>query len=299
MPKTTDIVEPYFSHDLNSRTDEKIVKMFFEFRKNKDNFSEQTAKDLLPLAAYGIYWAVVEYMHKNNLSTVDIDMLADELRINSDILSSILNDFGLFKKDNDFYFSDRILRNITKQQQKTNKNKEAAKARWLLSAYSQAYFDEFGITPVLEDDEKTKLINYSKKIENLKDLLPDIFFTLKSIKFDNGINFNPASNWLLKGNNLGQILNGQWGKLKHKKTPQELQQEKQQQILEKNQQQIPTKLELQAKNISNKDEAIKLLKQNSKIITGNKLFILPTLQSLKNKFNITDEELKDYIKDTT
>ena len=43
---------------------------------------------------------------------------------------------------------------------------------------------------------------------------PAIFATLHSIKFDTKMFFTPRANWLLKDNNLLQILNGQYGELK-------------------------------------------------------------------------------------
>lgn len=294
MPKTTEYSELYFQHDLNARTDEKIVKMFFEFRKNRNNFTEDEAKKLLPFASYGVYWAVVEYMHKNSLEVADIEMLADELRVDSSFLKSILTEFKLFRQEDGVFINDRIIRNIERQEEKANKNKKSANIRWLLSAYTKAYKDEFGISPVLDDDEKKKLIEYSNKIEDFKTLLPDILYTLHSIKFDNDINYKPTSNWLLKGNNLAQILNGQWGKLKHKKTPSELRAEKQQ---TKAVAEEPSETVQQANSICNKVDALELIAKHSKVYKG-RLMVLPTLTELKKKFDITDKELREYLKES-
>ncbi len=293
MPKTTEYSELYFQHDLNARTDEKIVKMFFEFRKSRNNFTEDEAKKLLPFASYGVYWAVVEYMHKNSLEVADIEMLADELRVDSSFLKSILTEFKLFRQEDGVFINDRIIRNIERQEEKANKNKKSANIRWLLSAYTKAYKDEFGISPVLDDDEKKKLIEYSNKIEDFKTLLPDILYTLHSIKFDNDINYKPTSNWLLKGNNLAQILNGQWGKLKHKKTPSELRAEKQKEPPKEE----PSEVVQQANSICNKVDALELIAKHSKVYQG-RLMVLPTLTELKKKFDITDKELKEYLKES-
>lgn len=295
MPKTTEYSELYFQHDLNARTDEKIVKMFFEFRKSRNNFTEDEAKKLLPFASYGVYWAVVEYMHKNSLEVADIEMLADELRVDSSFLKSILTEFKLFRQEDGVFINDRIIRNIERQEEKANKNKKSANIRWLLSAYTKAYKDEFGISPVLDDDEKKKLIEYSNKIEDFKTLLPDILYTLHSIKFDNDINYKPTSNWLLKGNNLAQILNGQWGKLKHKKTPSELRAEKQKDSTKEEEEQSETVQK--ANSICNKVDALELIAKHSKVYQG-RLMVLPTLTELKKKFDITDKELKEYLKES-
>lgn len=294
MPKTTEYEELYFQHDLNARFDEKIIKMFFELRKNRNDFTEECAKKLLPFAAYGVYWAVVEYMHKNTLEVADIDMLADELRVDTAFLKSILTEFNLFRQENGVFVNDRIIRNIEKQEEKANKGKKSANIRWLLSAYTKAYNEEFGITPVLDDAEKKKLIEYSNKIEDFRNLLPDILYTLHGIKFDNDINYKPTSNWLLKGNNLAQILNGQWGKLKHKKTPSELRAEQQQ---AKAAEEEPSKVVELANSICNKVDALELIAKHSKFDNG-RLMVLPTLAELKKRFDITDREIKDYLKES-
>ena len=297
MPKTIEIVEPYFSHDINARADEKIVKMFFEFRKNKNNYSEATVRELLSFASYGVYWSIVEYMHRNNLEVADVDMLADELRIDSEVLASILNDFDLFRQENGTYINDRIIRNINKQTEKANKNKECANIRWLLSAYNKAYKEEFNLTPILDDKEKKKLIEYSNKIENFKELLPDILYTLHNIKFDNDINYKARSNWLLKDNNLAQILNGQYGKLKHKKTTQELEAEKKKQEAEQMEEFEPSELQILASSICNKVDAIELITKHATIRAGQRIILIPTLKKLKEKFEITDSDLRDYVKE--
>lgn len=294
MPKTTEYEELYFQHDLNARFDEKIIKMFFELRKNRNDFTEECAKKLLPFAAYGVYWAVVEYMHKNTLEVADIDMLADELRVDTAFLKSILTEFNLFRQENGVFVNDRIIRNIEKQEEKANKGKKSANIRWLLSAYTKAYNEEFGITPVLDDAEKKKLIEYSNKIEDFRNLLPDILYTLHNIKFDNDINYKPTSNWLLKGNNLAQILNGQWGKLRHKKTPSELRAERQQ---AKAAEEEPSKVVELANSICNKVDALELIAKHSKFDNG-RLMVLPTLADLKKRFDITDREIKDYLKES-
>ena len=190
------------------------------------------------------------------------------------------------------FINDRILRNINKQEEKSKKSKNAISLRWLFSAYNKSYKDEFGTAPILDDSEKRKLIEYSNKIENFRELLPDILYTLHNIKFDDDINFKPTSNWLLKGNNLAQILNGQYGKLKHKKTASELRAEQKRAEDEEKELSEPSPIAKLAESISNKVAAVVLLSQNSKLING-KLCVRPSLRELQNRFDITDKEIKE------
>ena len=48
MPKICDFEKPYFQHDFFAMSDKKIRKLIFE----------------LGYEGYGIFWAVVEFMHR-------------------------------------------------------------------------------------------------------------------------------------------------------------------------------------------------------------------------------------------
>lgn len=121
--------KPYFSHDIGTKSDEKIIRLMFDFRKTKNEFSENTLKDLVAHAAYGIYWEIIEYLHENNLNIDELDMLADELRVDADILKRILNNYELFKQADGKYISERVLRNLKLQEEKSEKARQSVNAR--------------------------------------------------------------------------------------------------------------------------------------------------------------------------
>ena len=279
MSRVSEIIRPYFSHDEDARNDNKIIKMFFDFRREAKTMERTELETLAALGAYGIFWSIVEYMHRNPFSTEDIEMLADELRINPQHIEKVLNNFDLFREEEGFYISDRILRNLDRQVEKSEKSKKAAQARWILSAYSKAYFDEFGIKPVLDDKEKKKLLEYSEKIEDLRKLLPDILYTLKFIKFSGGVDYNPRSNWLLQETNLTKVIHGEFGALRHKKTKAELKAQAQTTQPDEQQQYIDS--------INSKAEAIEYIVANTKDFEH----IIPPLKQLMKRFDITQKEL--------
>ena len=121
--------KPYFSHDIGTKSDEKIIRLMFDFRKNKNDFSENTLRELVSHAAYGIYWEIIEYLHENSLNIDELDMLADELRIDSCILKRILSNYELFKMVDGKYISERVLRNLKLQEEKSEKARQSAKKR--------------------------------------------------------------------------------------------------------------------------------------------------------------------------
>jgi len=71
----------YFSHDYNTRTDEKI-------------------KNLLRthgLLGYGVYWALIEDLYNNaNAMQLHYSGISYDLRISPELAESVINDFGLF-----------------------------------------------------------------------------------------------------------------------------------------------------------------------------------------------------------
>jgi len=105
----------YFSHDYNTRTDEKIKLLV---RKHG-------------MAGYGIYWAIVEDLYNNaNALRTDCDGIAYELRTQSEIIKSILNDFELFVFDGDFFGSLSVQRRLDDRKLKSKKASDSAQKRW-------------------------------------------------------------------------------------------------------------------------------------------------------------------------
>lgn len=211
MPKKSEITRVYLSHDQDTQDDDKVIRMFYEFRKLVETLDNNNLKSLASLSCYAIFWSILEFMHRNSFTVKDIDLLADKLRIKPEFIKKVLDDFGFFRKEQDEYISDRMLRDIAKAEEKSKTNQHASTVRWLLSAYSKAYEIEFGSAPILSQQEKNKLIEYSNQIEDFKQLFPKILKKLHKIKFKTDIGFQARSNWLLKDDNLAQIVNGQYG----------------------------------------------------------------------------------------
>lgn len=193
MPKELEIIQPFFPHDYNAQGDKEITLLLED----------------MGYEGYGLYWAIVEFMHRNSLEVGEERLIAG--KVNEDKIKKILTGYKLFRTENNIYISERILRNKKIIENKGNKNQEAAQIRWLISAYDKSYKAEFGINPVLSKEEKQKLVDYSNQIEDFKQLIPKILKKLHKIKFDTKIGFQGRSNWLLKDDNLSQIVNGQYG----------------------------------------------------------------------------------------
>ncbi|MBD1434850.1 DUF4373 domain-containing protein [Sphingobacterium sp. DN00404] len=107
----------YFAHDTNSRYDPKIQKVIMKHG----------------LLGYGIYWCLIEVLHEQNgyISKDDIESIAFSIRAELETVKSIINDFGLFKADDDGnIYSDRVLKNIQKRLEKSEKARRSVQARY-------------------------------------------------------------------------------------------------------------------------------------------------------------------------
>jgi hypothetical protein len=104
----------YFSHDYNSRNDEKIKKLI---RKHG-------------MQGYGIFWAIVEELYNNaNALHLDYDGIAFDLRTESDIIKSVLHDFDLFVFNGDNFGSLSVQNRINNRQDKSQKARDSAYSR--------------------------------------------------------------------------------------------------------------------------------------------------------------------------
>lgn len=295
MAKTSEITKPYFSHDESASQDGKILKMFRDFRKLSKEMTQEELESFVAVGAYGIFWRIVEFMHGNNLLVDDVDVIADDLRIDTKFIEMILNNYELFRIEGDCYISDRILKNLNKQQSKSEKSKTAVETRWLLSDFDKNFEDIFGRKPVLSSDEIEALKKYSQQISDLREKLPDLLYTLKGLKFETDTKFVPSANWLLKGNNLLRLYNGEFGKLKHKLTEKEIAEQKKLQEEKEAELNKPSELEMQAERISSKADALDfivgLYRGKSIPMNSGKMFLIPTLKDLAKKFDITNAEI--------
>jgi len=89
----------YFSHDSNARNDVKILKL-------RRNFGFE---------GYGLYWCIVETLRESpdyKLSINYLDDIAFSLNIDILIIKSIIYEFDLFVIEDDFFYSERLLRSM-------------------------------------------------------------------------------------------------------------------------------------------------------------------------------------------
>ena len=106
----------YFSHDYNARQDPKIMMLIKDFG----------------MEGYGIYWAIIEMMHEQGgyIEKNSVSAIAFYFRMDENAMQDLFDKYDLFKKNKKYYYSDRVIKNITERQEKSDIAKKAAAIRW-------------------------------------------------------------------------------------------------------------------------------------------------------------------------
>jgi len=105
----------YFSHDYNSRNDEKV-----KFLLRKHGF-----------LAYGLFWAIIEDLYNNaNALRTDYEGIAYDFRVDIKLIESIIKDFDLFVFDEDTFGSLSVQKRLDERDSKSVKARESASKRW-------------------------------------------------------------------------------------------------------------------------------------------------------------------------
>jgi hypothetical protein len=105
----------YFSHDYNTRSDEKIKRLI---RKHG-------------MLGYGVFWAIIEDLYNNaNALRTDYEGIAYELRLDAEVVKSVINDFELFVFEDSFFGSQSVERRIAERENKSKNARDSANYRW-------------------------------------------------------------------------------------------------------------------------------------------------------------------------
>jgi uncharacterized protein YdaU (DUF1376 family) len=105
----------YFSHDINAANDYKIIRL----------------RSKLGAEGYGIYWMLIELLYQNNNALpFECDSIAYALQTQCDKIESVVRDFGLFEIEDNVITCPSISRRLTEMNERSEKAKRSAEARW-------------------------------------------------------------------------------------------------------------------------------------------------------------------------
>jgi len=193
MPKDTF----YFSHDYNSRNDEKIK---FLLRKHG-------------ITGYGLFWAIIEDLYNNaNALRTDYDGIAFDYRVECEVVKSIINDFNLFVFDGETFGSLSVQKRLDERDSKSVKARQSASKRWTNANAMQSQCDGNAIKESKGKEIKEKKVNKGKEITFPFD--SDVFKKYWSLWVEfkkEQFNFTYKSNISIQAtlNELVKLSNGQ------------------------------------------------------------------------------------------
>lgn len=126
----------YFSHDSNARQDPKILAMRSVYKSE----------------GYGWYWIIIEMMREQSGYTLDIqskyiwNAFALEMQCEAEkaqeFITECVSEFKLFQSDGERIWSESLLRRMKIKEQKSEKARQSALARWQNSSNQSSTNEE-------------------------------------------------------------------------------------------------------------------------------------------------------------
>jgi len=109
-------MKEYFSHDYNARNDTKLVKVFMKHG----------------LSGIGAFWCILEMLFEESgyLLRSEYERIAFELRTDNDTIKSIIENFDLFKFDDEKFWSLSALDRLNSRMEISEKARESVNKRW-------------------------------------------------------------------------------------------------------------------------------------------------------------------------
>jgi len=136
----------YFSHDYNTRNDEKIKELIFNYG----------------MSGYGIYWSIIEELYQNtNVLHLNYERIAFELRVDISSIKSIINDFNLFVISGENFSSLSVQKRLDERNNKSEKARISVNKRWSDTNVLQTKYDSNTIKERKGKENKVIDINIS------------------------------------------------------------------------------------------------------------------------------------------
>lgn len=105
----------YFPHDYNARADRKMVNLNMSYG----------------MMGVGVYWCLVEMLYEEGgYLPIEYERISFELREDTDVIRHIINDFDLFKTDDEKFWSESVLVRLNQRCEKSEKARKSINKRW-------------------------------------------------------------------------------------------------------------------------------------------------------------------------
>ena len=181
----------YFSHDYNSRNDVKIKKLLSKHG----------------LLGYGIFWAIIEELYNNtNVLPIDYDTISFDLRVDKNVLKSIIDDFDLFVFEGNNFGSLSVQKRLEERSEKSKKARESVLKRWANKENNTNVLQSKYDTNTIKERKGKEIKGNKRKVKEIK--LEDIILYFSENGYTNETaekfyNYYSIANWKdSKGNEV-------------------------------------------------------------------------------------------------
>jgi L-rhamnose mutarotase len=170
----------YFSHDYTARSDEKIKNLIYDFGYQ----------------GYGIYWALIEELYQNaNALQTNYKRIAFDMRIDEKIVKSIVENYGLFIVENEYFGSLSVQRRLDMRNEKSVKARESAQKRWTKNANALPTQSECNAIKESKVKESKRKVFIKPTIEEIKQEFP-------TFNADYFFNYYESNGWMVGKNKM-------------------------------------------------------------------------------------------------
>ena len=167
----------YFSHDSNAKDDPKILQLRME----------------MGWEGYGLFWALIEMLRNESDHRMrrHYKSIAYALHSQEDSIQRIINDFDLFGIDDQFFWSESLLKRMELKEERSEKARESAKKRWnqsndtkAMRTHSESNADVMQLKESKGKETKVNELNEIESKQNTFTLfgIEDIFIELDKEK---------------------------------------------------------------------------------------------------------------------
>lgn len=170
----------YFSHDYTARSDEKIKNLIYDFGYQ----------------GYGIYWALIEELYQNaNALQTNYKRIAFDMRVEEKIIESIVQNYGLFIVENEYFGSLSVQRRLDMRNEKSNKARESAQKRWTKDANALQTQSESNAIKESKVKESKRKVFIKPNIEEIKQEFPNF-------NAEHFFNYYESNGWMVGRNKM-------------------------------------------------------------------------------------------------
>lgn len=186
----------YFSHDSNARNSDRLIKVRIKYGA----------------LGYGVYFMILERLRDDPryMSVRDYNMIAFDLRVDSSVIKSVVEDFGLFvfTEDGEYFYSEGFMRRMdlkdNERQKRSAAGKRAMATRWGTtdkSAITELPETDKSVIRVLSDSDKSVITELPEN-DNKKSKVKE-----SKVKDDGVEEKSPSTASPAEGDNLATDLN--------------------------------------------------------------------------------------------